>query len=49
MVLSTHKLTLAGKALEYRSVHVWRFENGKPIAGYDYLRDQDQFDQIWKD
>jgi len=48
MVLSTHKLTLAGKALEYRSVHVWRFENGKPIAGYEYLRDQYQFDQIWK-
>ena len=48
MVLSTHKLTIGGKALEYRSVHIWRFENGKPIAGYEYLRDQYQFDEIWK-
>lgn len=47
MVLATHKLTRAGAALEYRSVQVWRFENGQPIAGYEYLRDHDQFQQIW--
>ena len=47
MVLATHKLMRDGKALEYRSVHVWRFENGLPIAGYEYLRDQSQFDEIW--
>jgi len=33
--------------MEYRSVQVWRFDNGLPIAGYEYLRDQDQFEQIW--
>jgi ketosteroid isomerase-like protein len=48
MVLSTHKLKQADQPVEYRSVHVWRFENGKPIAGYEYLRDQYQFDQIWQ-
>jgi ketosteroid isomerase-like protein len=47
MVLATHKLTRGGAALEYRSVQVWRFENGLPIAGYEYLRDHDQFQQIW--
>ena len=47
MVLATHRLSRAGAALEYRSVQVWRFENGSPIAGYEYLRDHDQFQQIW--
>jgi ketosteroid isomerase-like protein len=48
MVLATHRLTRNGQAHEYRSVQVWRFENGLPIAGYEYLRDHYQFDQIWK-
>jgi ketosteroid isomerase-like protein len=47
MVLATHKLTRAGSAFEYRSVQVWRFEEGSPIAGYEYLRDHEQFQQIW--
>ena len=47
MVLSTHRLSHAGVPLEYRSVHVWRFEEGMPIAGYEYLRDHYQFDRIW--
>ena len=47
LVLATHKLSRAGAAVEYRSVQVWRFENGSPIAGYEYLRDHDQFQQIW--
>lgn len=47
MVLATHKLTRGGKPHEYRSVHVWRFEDGRPIAGYEYLRDGHQFDEIW--
>jgi ketosteroid isomerase-like protein len=47
MVLATHKLSRGGAALEYRSVQVWRFEGGSPIAGYEYLRDHEQFQQIW--
>jgi len=47
MVLATHKLSRAGAPFEYRSVQVWRFENGSPIAGYEYLRDFEQFQQIW--
>jgi ketosteroid isomerase-like protein len=47
MVLATHQLNRAGVAFEYRSVQVWRFENGSPIAGYEYLRDHEQFQQIW--
>lgn len=47
MVLATQKLVRAGVTFEYRSVQVWRFENGLPIAGYEYLRDHEQFHQIW--
>ncbi|MCM0605909.1 MAG: nuclear transport factor 2 family protein [Xanthomonadaceae bacterium] len=47
MVLMTNKVTRAGKTLEYRSVHVWRIQNGKPLAGYEYPRDMYQFDLIW--
>ena len=47
MILSTHRLTRGGEKLEYRSVQVWRFEGGSPIAGYEYLRDHEQFQQIW--
>ncbi|RYZ72748.1 MAG: hypothetical protein EOP09_02765 [Proteobacteria bacterium] len=47
MALITHKIEQAGKPVEYRSVHVWRNEPGKMIAGYEYFRDQYQFDAIW--
>ncbi len=47
MALITHRLERAGKPQEYRSVHVWRFEAGKSIVGYEYFRDQYQFDEIW--
>ena len=47
LVLATHRLSRGGASLEYRSVQVWRFENGLPIAGYEYLRDHEQFQQIW--
>ena len=46
-VLVTDKLTRNGKACEYRGVHVWRFQDGKPIAWYDYPRDLYQYDEIW--
>jgi ketosteroid isomerase-like protein len=46
-VLGTFKVTTHGKTTELRTVHVWRFENGKPVAGYEYTRDLYQFDQIF--
>jgi ketosteroid isomerase-like protein len=46
-VLATHRLTRSGKTVELRTVHVWRFEGGKPLAGYEYPRDLYQFDAIW--
>jgi hypothetical protein len=30
-----------------RAVHVWRLENGKPVAGYEYPRDMYQYDSVW--
>jgi len=47
VVLLTEHLTRKGKPIEYRVVHVWRIENGQPVAWYKYLRDQYQFDDIW--
>jgi ketosteroid isomerase-like protein len=46
-VLASDKLTRGGKASEYRVVHVWRFENGKPVAFYEYPRDLYEYDAIW--
>ena len=43
-VLGTVKVTLQGKAMELRMVHVWRFEKGVPVAGYEYTRDLYAFD-----
>lgn len=47
VVLATDTLTRNGKTLEYRTVHVWRFEGGKPVAWYEYPRDLYQYDTIW--
>ncbi len=46
-VLATERLMKDGKTIELRTVHVWRFEAGKPIAWYEYPRDLYQFDAIW--
>ena len=46
-VLATDRLTRAGKAVEFRTVHIWRFEGGKPVAWYEYPRDLYQYDLIW--
>jgi ketosteroid isomerase-like protein len=43
-VLGTVKLTVNGKPIELRTVHVWRIDQGAPIAGYEYTRDLYQFD-----
>lgn len=47
VALSSDRLTRGGKTIEYRTAHVWRFENGKPVAFYEYPRDLYQFDDIW--
>ncbi len=47
VALLTDRLSRGGKELEYRTVHVWRFENGKPVAWYEYPRDLYQYDLIW--
>jgi len=47
VALASVKFTKAGQTVEYRSAHVWRIENGKPVAWYEYLRDGYQFDAIW--
>jgi ketosteroid isomerase-like protein len=46
-VLMTCRLTRGGKEHEYRTVHVWRWDGDKPLAGYEYPRDLYQFDAIW--
>ena len=46
-VMASDSLTRNGKTVEYRTVHVWRFENGKPVAWYEYPRDLYQYDAIW--
>jgi len=46
-VLATHKLKRQGKDHELRTVHVWRWEAGKPLAGYEYPRDLYQYDSAW--
>ncbi len=46
-VLATERLVREGKTIEMRTVHVWRFDAGKPIAWYEYPRDLYQFDATW--
>ncbi len=49
IALVTETLTRAGKPIEFRTVHVWRFEGGggKPVAWYEYPRDLYQYDATW--
>jgi ketosteroid isomerase-like protein len=46
-VLATNKVTRGGKTVELRAVHVWRFQEGKPVAWYEYPRDLYLYDSIW--
>jgi len=46
-VLTTERVTRHGKTTELRTVHVWRFGAGKPLAWYEYPRDLYQFDTVW--
>jgi uncharacterized protein len=47
VALTSVKFLKNGQSVEYRSAQVWRIENGKPVAWYEYLRDTNQFDAIW--
>lgn len=47
MVLMTNTVMRNGTKHEYRTVHVWRIQGGKPIAWYEYPRDMYQYDAIW--
>ena len=47
-VLATVKASVRGKNHEFRVVHVWRFEGGKPLAGYEYARDLYAFDHAFE-
>ncbi len=47
VVLVSDHLTRRGEKVQIRSAHVWRFENGQPVAWYEYPRDLYQFDAIW--
>ena len=47
LVLMTNTVTRGGTKHEYRTVHVWRLQGGRPIAWYEYPRDLYQFDAIW--
>lgn len=46
-VLGTMRITRNGKTSELRTVQVWRFEEGKPVAWYEYPRDLYQYDLLW--
>ncbi len=47
VVLVSDHLTRKGEKIQIRSAHVWRFENGKPVAWYEYPRDMYQYDLVW--
>jgi ketosteroid isomerase-like protein len=45
-VLLTYSMERKGQKTQLRSVHVWRLENEKIVAGYEYPRDMYQFDSV---
>lgn len=47
VALCSDRLQKLGKTFEYRTAHVWRFQNGKPVAWYEYPRDLYVYDEIW--
>lgn len=46
IVLASDFFTRNGDTTQVRTVHVWRFENGQPVAWYEYPRDLYQFDGL---
>ena len=47
VVLCTDTVMKNGDKVQLRTVHVWRFEAGKPVAWYEYPRDMYQYDAVW--
>lgn len=47
VVLASNTVSRKGQDTVLRTVHVWRFENGKPVAWYEYPRDLYQYDALW--
>ncbi|MCC6138141.1 MAG: nuclear transport factor 2 family protein [Bdellovibrionaceae bacterium] len=47
VVLASNHLVRNGEKAQLRTVHVWRFENGKPVAWYEYPRDMYAYDTIF--
>ncbi len=48
VILLTHNLKRDGRALTYRTAHVYEFREGKLAAGWEVPRDQVAFDEIWR-
>lgn len=47
VALVSSTVTRQGKPEVVRAAHVWRFENGKPVAWYEYAKDLYQYDSAW--
>ena len=47
VVLASDHLQKNGEKIQMRTAHIWRFENGKPVAWYEYPRDMYQYDKVW--
>jgi ketosteroid isomerase-like protein len=47
VALVSNFVTRKGETVQMRAAHIWRFENGKPVAWYEYPRDMYQFDSTW--
>ncbi len=47
VALASQTLVRDGKTVQMRTVHVWRFENGKPVAWYEYPRDLYAYDALF--
>ncbi len=47
VALASSFFSKGGEKVQLRAAHVWRFENGKPVAWYEYPRDMYAFDQAW--
>lgn len=47
IALTSSTIVKNGEKITSRTVHVWRFEAGSPVAFYEYPRDMYQFDALW--
>lgn len=47
VVLGSLHVLRNGEKKQLRTVHVWRLENGKPVAWYEYPRDLYAYDEIF--